>query len=77
MIYLTAIWLTPSGSSTHLHTDNTQNNTIDIKQYIEQHNSLFTKDLHRFESQTSQKYYVLLYVSVFLFVLSVIQYGPG
>jgi len=34
MIYLTAIGLTPGGSSTvqystHLHTNNTQNNTID------------------------------------------------
>jgi len=38
MIYLTAIGLTPGGSSTHLHTNNT--NTIDTKQYIEQHNSL-------------------------------------
>jgi len=27
MIYLTAIGLTPGGSSTHLHTNNTQNNT--------------------------------------------------
>jgi hypothetical protein len=34
-IYLTAIGLTPGGSSTHLHTNNTQNNTN--KQYIEQH----------------------------------------
>jgi len=30
-IYLTAIWLTPGGSSTHLHTNNTYNNTIDTK----------------------------------------------
>ena len=48
MIYLTAIGLTPRGSSTHLHTNNTQNNTnkqniIDTKQYIEQHNSLITE----------------------------------
>jgi hypothetical protein len=28
IIYLTAIGLTPSGSSTHLHTNNTQNNTV-------------------------------------------------
>jgi hypothetical protein len=47
-IYLTATGLTPGGSSTHLHTNNTQNNTnkqyieqhiMDTKQYIEQHNS--------------------------------------
>jgi hypothetical protein len=35
MTYLTAIGLTPGSSSTHLHTNNTQNNTIDTKQYIE------------------------------------------
>ena len=29
MMYLTAIGLTPVGSSTHLHTNNTQNNTIE------------------------------------------------
>jgi hypothetical protein len=52
MIYLTAIVWTPGGSSTHLHTNNTQNNTnkqyieqhiIDTKQYIEQHNSLIRR----------------------------------
>ena len=37
MIYLTAIGLTPCGSSTHLHANNTQNNTIDTKQYIERY----------------------------------------
>jgi len=56
MICLTAIWLTPGGSSTHLHTNNTQNNTnkqyieqntIDTKQYIEQHNSLIRKSADR------------------------------
>jgi hypothetical protein len=53
MIYLTAIGLTPGGSSTYLHTNNTKNNTnkkyieqqiIDAKQYIEQHNSLIRKN---------------------------------
>jgi len=34
MIYLTASGLTPVGSSIHLHTNNTQNNTTDTKQYI-------------------------------------------
>ena len=46
MTYLTAIGLTPGGSSTNLHANITQNNTnkqymeqhiIDTKQYIEQH----------------------------------------
>ena len=45
-IYLTAIGLTPGGS-TYLHTNNTQNNTIDTKQYIEQHNSLIRKSAGR------------------------------
>ena len=49
MIYLTAIGLTPGGSSTNLHANITQNNTkkqymeqhiIDTKQYIEQLNLL-------------------------------------
>ena len=35
MIYLTAIGLTPDGSSTHLHTNNTKYKTIDTTQYIE------------------------------------------
>jgi hypothetical protein len=43
VIYLTVIGLTPGDSSTHLHTNNTQNNTIDTKQYIEQQNSLIRK----------------------------------
>ena len=53
MIYLTSIGLTPGGSSTHLHTNNTQNNTNKQyieqqnrhKQYIEQHNR--HKTIHR------------------------------
>jgi hypothetical protein len=56
MLHLTAIGLTPGGSSTHLHTNNKQNNTkkqfieqhiIDTKQYIEQHNSLIRKSADR------------------------------
>jgi hypothetical protein len=47
MIYLTAVGLTADGSSTHLHTNNTWNNTIDTKQYIEQHNSLIRKSAGR------------------------------
>jgi hypothetical protein len=43
MIYLTAIGLTLGGSGTHLHTNNTQKNTIDTKQYTEQHDSLLRK----------------------------------
>jgi len=33
--------------STHLHTNNTQKNTIDTKQYIEQHSSLIWKSADR------------------------------
>ena len=39
MIHLTPIGLTPGGSSTYLHTNNTEQHNIDAKQYIEQHNS--------------------------------------
>jgi len=39
MIYLSAIWLPPGGSSTvHIYTQ-TINRTIQNKQYIEQHNN--------------------------------------
>ena len=59
MLYLTATGLTAGGSGTHLHTNNTQNNTnkqyiekhiIDTKQYIKQHNSLITKSANRASS---------------------------
>jgi hypothetical protein len=62
MIYLTAIGLTPGGSSAYLNTNNTQNNTnkknieqhiIDAKQYIEQHNSLIRKNADRAPSRVS------------------------
>ena len=55
-MYLSAVGLTPGGSSTHLHTNHTLNNTnkkyieqhiIDTKQYIEQHSSLIRKSVDR------------------------------
>jgi len=58
-IYLTAIGLTPGGSSTHLHTNKTEKNTnkqyteqhiIDTKQYIEQHSSLVRRSADRVPS---------------------------
>jgi len=61
-VYLTAIGLTPGGSNTCLHTNNTKNNTnkkyigqhiIDAKQYIEQHNSLIWKNADRVPSLRS------------------------
>jgi hypothetical protein len=51
MIYLTAIGLTPGGSSTHLHTKQyieqhkqyREQHIIDTKQYVEQQNSRVRK----------------------------------
>jgi hypothetical protein len=56
MIHLTAIGLTPGCSSTHLHTNNTQNTNkqyieqhiINTKQYIEQHNSLIRENAEEY-----------------------------
>jgi len=48
MIYLTAVWFTPSGSSTvHIYTQQYIEQHIRRKQYIEQHNSLIRKSADR------------------------------
>jgi hypothetical protein len=55
MIYLTAIGLTPAGSSTHLHTKQyieqhiqyIEQHIIDTKQYMEKHNSRIRKSADR------------------------------
>ena len=48
MIYLTAIGLTPGGSSTvHIYTQTIHRTTQSTKQYIEQHNSLIGKSADR------------------------------
>jgi hypothetical protein len=46
MIYLTAIGLTPGGSSTHLHT----------KQHIEQHNQTIHRTTHYRHKQYMEQY---------------------
>jgi hypothetical protein len=46
MIYLTAIGLTPGGSSTHLHT----------KQYIEQHNQTIHRATHYRHKKYMEQY---------------------
>jgi len=52
MIYLTAIGLTPGGSSTvHIYTQTIQHNRH--KQYIEQHTSLIRKNADRAPSLRS------------------------